>query len=243
MMSISQQILFENDDFIVVNKPAGLLTIPDRHNEALPSLAKLLEQRYGSIFIVHRLDKDTSGVIVFARNEESHRLLSARFMERKASKEYLGLVTGRIWEKEGSIDTPIAESPSKKGKMVTAKKGKPAQTTFEVLESLSLYTLLQIRIFTGRTHQIRVHMQSIGHPIAMDEVYGSGKPFYLSFIKKKYQMGKFQEEERPLMSRMALHASRLSFEDKKGQRHFFEAPLPRDFQAVLQQLRKHAAVS
>jgi 23S rRNA pseudouridine955/2504/2580 synthase/23S rRNA pseudouridine1911/1915/1917 synthase len=241
-MKVDQQILFENDDFVVVNKPAGLLTIPDRHNDTLPSLVRLLEQRLGRMYVVHRLDKDTSGVIVFARNEETHRLLSARFMERQASKEYLALVAGRIWEKEGTIETPIAESPSKKGKMITAKKGKSALTTFEVLESFSLYTLLQVRIFTGRTHQIRVHLQSIGHPVAMDEVYGNGKPFYLSFIKKKYRVGKFQEEEKPLMSRMALHASRLSFENKEGQRCAFEAPLPRDFQAVLTQLRKHAAV-
>lgn len=241
-MQLSKHILFENDDFLVINKPAGLLTIPDRHNDKLPSLSKMLEQQYGHIFVVHRLDKDTSGVIAFAKNELTHKFLSEQFQNRKADKVYLGLVTGRIWEKEGTIDTPIYESSVKRGKMMTGKKGKPALTTFGVLESFSLYTLLQVRIFTGRTHQVRVHMQSIGHPIAMDEVYGNGKPFYLSFIKKNYRISKFQEEEKPLMSRMALHASTLSFNDRKGQRHTFEAPLPKDFQAVLNQLRKHAAI-
>lgn len=242
-MHLAKQILFETDDFIVVNKPAGLLSIPDRHNELLPSMSKTLERAYEKIFVVHRLDKDTSGVMVFAKNETAHKYLSGQFQAKSTEKIYLGLVTGRVWEKEGNIDTPIEENPAKKGKMMTVKKGKPALTSYEVLESFTLYTLLKIRIFTGRTHQIRVHMQSVGHSIAMDEVYGSAKPFYLSFIKKKYRVGRFQEEEKPLMSRMALHASTLSFHDKKGQWHTFEAPLPKDFQAVLSQLRKNATVN
>lgn len=242
MKPLDKYILFKDEDLIVVNKPAGLLSIPDRFNEQLPSLSKILEQHLGKIWVVHRLDRDTSGVMVFARNEETHRFLSNQFSGRKTEKIYLGLVTGRIWEKEGKIDTPIMEDPGKKGKMTTGKKGREALTTFSVLESFNLYTFLQLHIFTGRTHQIRVHLKSIGHPVAMDELYGNGKPFYLSFIKKKYHIGKFQEEEKPLMSRMALHASSLSFEDKNGQRLLFEAPLPKDFQAVLSQLRKHAAV-
>lgn len=242
-MQIAKQILEESEDFVVVNKPAGLLTIPDRQTSGGPlNLHDLLEARYGKVFTVHRLDRDTSGVVVFARNAETHKLLSLQFENRQIRKSYLGLVTGRVWEKEGRIELPIAEDPSKKGRMTTVKKGKEALTTFEVLESFSLYTLLRIHIFTGRTHQIRVHMKATGHPIAMDEVYGSGKPFFLSYIKKKYRVGRFQEEEKPLMNRMALHAATLSFEDKKGQRHTFEAPLPKDFQAVIHQLRKHASV-
>lgn len=242
MKQLEKNILYENDDMIVVNKPAGLLTIPDRFDEHLPSLSSILEKRYGKIWVVHRLDKDTSGVIVFAKNESAHKFLSEQFLTRKTEKIYFGLVAGRIWEKEGTVDTPIMEDPKKKGKMVTGKKGKEALTKFEVLESFNLYTYLKIQIFTGRTHQIRVHLKSIGHPIAMDEVYGSSKPFYLSFIKKKYHTGKFQEEEKPLMSRMALHAFSLSFPDKNGQRLSFEAPLPKDFNAVLNQLRKHASI-
>jgi 23S rRNA pseudouridine955/2504/2580 synthase/23S rRNA pseudouridine1911/1915/1917 synthase len=240
-MQLTKHIIFENDNIIVINKPAGLLSIPDRYNDLLPSLSKILEQRYGQIFIVHRLDKNTSGVIVFAKNEATHQFLSKQFLTKKTEKIYWGLVAGRIWEKEGVIDTPIMESPGKKGRMTTGKKGKPALTTYEVLESFSLYTLLKIRIFTGRTHQIRVHLQSVGHPIAMDEIYGNGQPFYLSFVKKNYRIGKFQEEEKPLMNRMALHARTLSFDDEQGQKLTFEAPIPKDFQAVLSQLRKHAS--
>lgn len=242
-MQLSKHILFENDDFVVINKPAGLLTIPDRHNDKLPSLSKLLEQHYGHIFIVHRLDKDTSGVMVFAKNEATHQFLSEQFQSRKTDKTYLGLVTGRVQDKTGTIDIPIYESSVKRGKMLTGKKGKEALTTFEVQEYFSLYTLLKVRIFTGRTHQIRVHLQSIGHPIAMDEVYGNGKPFYLSFIKKNYRLSKNEDAEKPLMSRMALHASSLSFEDKGGKKQCFEVPPPKDFQAMLNQLRKHTTVN
>lgn len=241
-MQIAKQLLFENEDLLVVNKPAGVLTIPDRQHGSGPNLHDLLEGRFGKVFTVHRLDRDTSGVLVFARNPEAHKSLSLQFENRKIEKTYLGLVTGRVWEKQGKVELPIVEDPSHKGRMTTAKKGKAALTTFEVLESFTMYTLLQLQIFTGRTHQIRVHMKALGHPIAMDEMYGHGKPFYLSFVKKNYRVGRFQEEEMPLMSRMALHAATLSFEDKNGQRLSFEAPLPKDFQAVIHQLRKHAAV-
>lgn len=248
-MKQSKNLLFENDDFVVVNKPPGLLSIPDRFDNNLPSLAKNLERQYGKIFVVHRLDKDTSGVILFAKNEQSHRYFSGLFQNRKVDKIYLGLVTGKMWEKEGRIETPILDHPGKGGKMKTGKKssasgkasgskGKTALTTFEVLQSFDLYTLLKLQIFTGRTHQIRVHLQSIGHPIAMDDLYGSNRPFYLSMIKRNYRIGKYQEEEKPMMSRMALHASELHFIDGKGQKHAFNAPLPKDFQAVLKQLRK-----
>lgn len=241
-MQISSYILFEDDDYVVLNKPAGLLSIADRHNPHLPNLSALLEQRYGEIFVVHRLDRNTSGVMVFARHAASHQLLSTQFQEKMTEKVYLGLVQGRVWEPEGTIDKPIAESSSRRGKMIITAKGKPALTTFEVLEPFSLYTLLKIRLHTGRTHQIRVHLQSIGHSIAVDDVYGDGKPFYLSFIKKQYRLSRNQEEEKPLMSRTALHALSLGFSDQKGQRRFYEAPLPKDFRAVLSQLRKHARI-
>ncbi len=241
-MNLNKLILFENEDFIAVNKPAGLLSIPDRFNKMLPSLSHLLEQKYSEIFIVHRLDKGTSGLLLFAKNEATHRYLSKQFQDRKITKIYLALATGRILEPTGRIDTPISEQTGKGGRMKTAKKGMKALTTFEVLQTFGLYTYLKLQLFTGRTHQIRVHLQSIGHPIAMDTLYGSGEPFYLSSIKRKYRKGKYQEEEKPLMSRQALHASELHFTDEKGQKHDLKAPLPKDFKAVLNQLRKHAVV-
>lgn len=242
-MNLSKHILFENKDFVVLNKPAGLLTIPDRFNKDLPCLSRLMEQKCGKIFVVHRLDKDTSGTLVMAKNENTHRFLSQKFQNREVDKFYLALAVGRIWEKEGKIDTPIANQSGKGGRMKCAKKGGlEALTTYEVIQPFSLYTLLKLQLFTGRTHQIRVHLQSIGHPIAMDTVYGSAEPFYLSSIKRKYRLGKHQEEEKPLMSRQALHASALHFTDEKGQKHEFIAPLPKDFKAVLNQLKKHAVV-
>lgn len=241
-MNLSKYILFENEDFLAVNKPAGLLTIPDRFNKMLPNLFRLLEQKYSKIYIVHRLDKDTSGLILFAKNEATHRYLSQQFQNRKIDKFYLALATGRITEKRGRIDTPLAIQSGKGGRMKTARKGMETLTAYEVLQAFELYTFLRLQLFTGRTHQARVHLQSIGHPIAMDALYGSGEPFYLSSIKRKYRLGKYQEEEKPLMSRQALHASELHFIDEKGQRHELIAPLPKDFKAVLHQLKKHAIV-
>lgn len=237
-MVIARHLIEEQEDLVVINKPAGLLVIPDRFHPEWPCLSRMLEARYGKIWVVHRLDRDTSGVIVFARSEAAHRHLSAAFQERKVEKTYLGLVTGRPPQTEGRIDTPIMEHPGKGGQMRVGSRGKPAVTTYEVLQSFGLYSLLRLQIHTGRTHQIRVHLQSIGHPIAMDPLYGQGEPFYLSRVKRGYRMGRFQEEEKPLMSRMALHASALALTDEKGQRRLFEAPLPKDFQAVLHQLRK-----
>ena len=241
-MNLAKYLLFENEDFVVINKPAGLLSIPDRFDQTLPALSRMLEQAYGKIFVVHRLDKDTSGVLVFARNEGTHRYLSGLFQDRKVEKTYLALVTGRIWEPEGRIEAPLSRQAGKGGRMKITKNGMDALTTFEVLQPLGLYTLLKVRLHTGRTHQIRVHLQSIGHPIAMDALYGSPEPFYLSAIKRKYRVGKHQEEERPLMNRQALHARTLAFTDEKGQKHAFVAPLPKDFKAVLHQLEKQAVV-
>ncbi|PUZ21169.1 23S rRNA pseudouridine955/2504/2580 synthase/23S rRNA pseudouridine1911/1915/1917 synthase [Chitinophaga costaii] len=238
-MRIEEQILLETPDFVVVNKPSGLLTIPDRHDGELQSLRGILQKRYGEIFVVHRLDKDTSGVILFARNAEAHRYFSQLFESRGVRKFYQGLVTGQVVPSKGSILEPIIEHPAIKGKMATARKGKASHTDYEVLEDFGAYSLVQVQIHTGRTHQVRVHMKHIGNPIVMDELYGKAKPVLLSDIKKKYRLGKFTEEERPLLARLALHAFRLEFEDATGQAYTIEAPLPKDIQAVVTQLRKH----
>jgi 23S rRNA pseudouridine955/2504/2580 synthase/23S rRNA pseudouridine1911/1915/1917 synthase len=122
--------------------------------------------------------------------------------------------------------------------MVINKKGKSALTDFTLLESFGKFSLMQFRIHTGRTHQIRVHMKHIGHPIACDPLYGNGEPIMLSSIKKKFNLSKKEEEEKPLFNRLALHAERLQFTDAKKQKHKIEAPLPKDMRAFLQQLRK-----
>lgn len=234
------EILYEDEDFIIANKPAGVLVIPDRFDSAQPSLNKLLEAKYGHhIYVVHRLDRGTSGVICFARNEQAHKYISALFQAHNVEKYYTGLVTGRMLQQEGTIESAIAEHPVQKGKMVVTKKGKASRTDFKVLQQWPLYSLVQFRIHTGRTHQIRVHMQSIGHPIACDELYGDGKPFLLSAIKKKYNAPAF-EEEKPLMNRLALHASRLVFKTAAGNEIAVDAPLPKDIAACVNQLNKWA---
>ncbi len=233
------EIIFENDDFIAVNKAPGMLTIPDRHNEAPPSLYKYLQEQYGKIFIVHRLDRDTSGLVLFAKNEASHKYLSQLFEQRKIDKFYLGIVTGALTENEGSINEPIAEHPHQLGVMAVTKKGKPSVTDFKVVEDYGIYSLIEFKIHTGRTHQIRVHMKFAGHPIICDPLYGDGKPVLLSSFKRKYKLSQHDEEERPMISRLALHSFKLEFKDAQGKEHIIETPLPKDMRALLQQLKKN----
>lgn len=236
-MKLNEWILFENDDFIALNKPAGLLSIPDREGKEI-SLKKMLQEKYGQIFTVHRLDKDTSGLIVFAKNEETHRHLSRQFEERLTDKLYVGLVIGSLPETSGSINAAIAEHPGKKGVMVINRKGKEALTDYEVLQDLKIYSWVQFRIHTGRTHQIRIHMKDLGNPIVCDELYGDGKPVLLSSFKSKFKLSKNELEERPILGRLGLHAWRLKFSDMANKLVDLEAPVPKDLRATLQQLEK-----
>ena len=229
-------ILFEDQDMIVINKPAGVLSIPDRFGKEL-SIKSLLQDKYGTIFTVHRLDQATSGLIIFAKNAEAHKALSVLFEGRTIEKKYLGLVLGRP-EPNGSIDGSIMEHPVKKGQMHIHVKGKAALTTYEVVTFYKHYALVSFQIHTGRTHQIRVHAKHIGHPIIADELYGDGVKLLLSSIKKKnFKLSKSEEAEKPLLARHALHAHslKLIFKEKE---FAFEAPLPKDLAATIKQLDK-----
>ncbi|MBE2229351.1 MAG: RNA pseudouridine synthase [Chitinophagaceae bacterium] len=237
MTNLKEIILAETADWVAVNKPSGLLSIPDREGKEI-SLKVLLAGKYGHIYTVHRIDKDTSGLILFAKNEAAHRHLSLQFEERETEKIYQGLVLGVPAETKGRTDAAIAEHPVQKGLMVVHRKGKEAVTEYEVLEDFGRYALLQFRILTGRTHQIRVHMKNLGHPIVCDPLYGDGKSLLLSAVKAKFKLSKTDEEERPLMGRLALHAFRLGFNDTNGERVQLEAPLQKDMRATLSQLRK-----
>lgn len=232
-------VIFENDDFLAINKEPGMLTIPDRHDDTQLSLYKSLNQQYDKIFIIHRLDRDTSGLILFAKNETAHKYFSQLFEQRNIQKKYLGLVRGSMPAKTGSINEPIAEHPVKRGMMTISRKGKASLTNYEVLEDYGIYSLVQFEIQSGRTHQIRVHAKSIGHPIICDEIYGDGKPILLSSFKKKYKLSQHDLEERPIISRLALHSASLHFKDIHQKDFFIEAPLPKDMKALLQQLRKN----
>lgn len=236
-MKLTDLIIEEHIDWIAINKPSGLLSIPDREGKEV-SLKSLLKERYGDIFTVHRLDKDTSGLIVFARNEAVHKHLSLQFEERQTKKIYQGLVIGSLAEAKGSINSPIAEHPALNGTMIVHRKGKESLTDYEVMDDFGIYSFVQFRIHTGRTHQIRVHMKEIGHPIVCDPLYGDGKPVLVSSLKSKFKLSKDVEEERPILNRLALHAYLLTFHDRKGKLIELEASLPKDMRATLQQLAK-----
>lgn len=233
----SDWILTEQSDWVAIDKPSGILSIPDRLGKER-SLKTWLAERYGNIYTVHRIDRDTSGLILFARTLEAQQLLSAQFEHRKAEKTYLGMVTGCPADATGTIEAPIAEHPARNGTMIIHRNGKHAHTTFTLIDRFPGYSLLQFKILTGRTHQIRVHAREMGHPIVCDPLYGDGKPFLLSSLKKKFHLSKKEDEERPLMGRLALHAYQLSFTDTFGTRITLEAPLHKDMRAMLQQLRK-----
>jgi 23S rRNA pseudouridine955/2504/2580 synthase/23S rRNA pseudouridine1911/1915/1917 synthase len=232
-------ILHETENFIALNKPSGMLSIPDREGKE-PSLKTMLREKYGNIFTVHRIDRDTSGLILFAKNEAAHKHYSKQFEERQTKKIYTGLVIGSPSNPSGSVNVPIAEHSSLNGTMIVHQRGKESLTDYEVVEDFGIYSYLRFRIHTGRTHQIRVHMKEIGHPIVCDPLYGDGKPVLISALKKKYNLSKNELEERPILSRLALHAFQLTFTDLKGESVELEAPLHKDMRATLQQLQKRA---
>jgi 23S rRNA pseudouridine1911/1915/1917 synthase len=236
-MKIDELIVYSDDDVVAVNKPSGLLTIPDREGKG-DSLKEMLQKKFPEIFTVHRLDRDTSGIVVFARNEKIHRHLSMQFENRETEKYYNGLVLGTPPQDSGTINEPISEHPTKKGCMTVYRKGKESITDYEVLDSFRLFSWMRFRIHTGRTHQIRVHMKHIGSPIACDPLYGDGKPVFISQIKNNYKLSQHDDEERPMLSRLALHASELKIHGREGKQYHFEAPLPKDMKAIVQQLKK-----
>ena len=221
-------ILFEDEDMIVVNKPAGLLSIPDRFGKDA-SVKSMLQEKFGAIFTVHRLDQQTSGLIIFAKNAEAHKVLSELFEGRTIIKKYFGLVNGRP-QPEGIIEENMMEHPIRKGYMMIHAKGKESKTSYEVVKYFKQYAWVNF--------QIRVHAKHIGHTIVSDDLYGDGEKLKLSSIKKKnFKLAKVEEEERPLMGRQALHAASVQFEYKGKELHL-EAPLPKDLAATLKQLEK-----
>ena len=238
MSIVKKLIILQDDNIVAVNKPSGLLTVPDRFDDKLPSLKKLLREEFGEIFVIHRLDRDTSGLLIFGLNAEIHRYYSGIFEDRKVEKTYLGLVHGVPSVVEGTIDKLIAPHFTVKGKMMVYRKGKNAITHYRVLETFGIYSLAEFKIETGRTHQIRVHMQDMGHPVVCDALYGKEEPVLLSRIKRNYKLSKLEEEERPLLSRLALHSWKLNCADPEGKDLSLEAEMAKDMTAVLQQLRK-----
>lgn len=237
-MKSKVELIYHDEAVIIVNKPPNYLSIPDRYSPQIPNVLGFLRAQFEEVFTVHRIDKPTSGIMCFAKNAEAHRNLSSQFQERTVQKIYLALVEGKPLKKTGIIDKPIAQNKLSASRMVIAERGKRSITHYKVIDEFRHFALVEADIKTGRTHQIRVHFQSMGHPLAIDELYGKREQLYLSEIKSKYKLGKF-EDERPLMSRTTLHANKLSIDHPvTGERLNFEAPPHKDFAAIVRQLRK-----
>ncbi len=229
-------LLFEDEDILVLDKPAPFLVLPDRFDAELPNLYTLLNELYGKMFTVHRLDKETSGVIVFAKTPEAHALLSEQFTQHTVKKLYNAIVVGNYANPTGSINLPISEG--RFGKMkVNFNNGREAVTNYTVIEALQGYALIEVTPQKGSTHQIRVHLSEIQTPVLCDGIYGKGSNFFLSHIKLNYKIA--GEEEHPLLSRTALHAASITFTHPTSkEEQTYSAPLPKDLNLVMKYLRK-----
>ena len=234
-------VLYSDNDIVVVNKPSGLLSIPDRYDLTLPSVKTLVHDMFGASYPVHRLDRETSGVLVVALTPESHRVLNEQFERHSVRKTYVAIVAGIVDRDTIEIDIPIMPDPRRKGLMKPSARGKESKTIVRVIEKFRLATMVECDLITGRQHQIRVHCAAIGHPLLVDPDYGTSAAFMLSSIKRKFNLAKGQEE-RPIIDRLTLHAAKLTFvHPGTGQETTFTADAPKDFQATLQVLRKYAA--
>lgn len=232
------EVVFENDDYVIINKPAPYLSVPDRYDKDLPNAFSHMVKKYDEIYLVHRLDKETSGLMAFAKNDAALSHISQLFENRSVSKKYHGIVEGTMTNDEGTIEGAIQAVPKKRGRYEVNKDGKESSTDYKVLEKFKLYSLVEFAPLTGRTHQIRVHAAYIGYPILADKFYGYSDSFKLSSIKRKKFNLKREDTERPLLTRHALHAYSLEFQDQKGITIKAEAPIPKDMKACLHQMRK-----
>lgn len=227
-------ILFENQDLIVVNKPPFLSSLDDREGGNL-NMLRLAKQYHADAQICHRLDRETSGLLLIAKNPEAYRFISMQFEHRKIKKIYHAVINGIHVFENIHVNLPILNLGNK-NVAINKQSGKPAETIFNSLHYFKHYTLVECMPITGRMHQIRIHLASQRACIAGDEMYG-GKPVFLSEMKRKYQIGKDQEEL-PIMKRFALHAREITFRINENTEMTFQAPYPKDFETLLKLLNK-----
>ena len=213
-------ILYADSNLLVIDKPSGVLSIPDGYDHAVPYLGRLLEPFYGRLWVVHRLDKGTSGVMVFARNPEVHSELNKQFSEHQVMKTYHAIISGNPEWSEKMSAFPLRANVGRRNRTaVDIAKGKHAVTRFRMLEKFPGHALLEAKPETGRTHQIRAHLYDLGFSILSDTLYGF-------------------EEISPFIGRLALHASELTFwHPSTGEMVTFGAPYPQDLELALSQLR------
>ncbi|AMR33260.1 RNA pseudouridine synthase [Mucilaginibacter sp. PAMC 26640] len=227
-------ILFENDDIIVVNKPPFISSLDEREGGDI-NMLRLAKQYTDDAQICHRLDKETSGALIVAKNPEAYRAVSMQFERRKVKKVYHAVIDGTHVFDNLFIDLPIL-NVGKGSVTISRQEGKRAETWFQSLKYYKHYTLVECRPVTGRMHQIRIHLATQRASIAGDEMY-KGLPVYLSKLKRKYQLGKDQEEL-PIMKRFALHAYEVSFKLLNEEEITVHAPYPKDFETLLKLLDK-----
>lgn len=234
-------ILYDDAALIAFNKPSGLPVIPERWHPEWPCLRSIATERLDiPLYVVHRIDASTSGLVLFAKTAATHRELCRQFAQHQVEKTYLALVKGEVAEDALTIQRSIAGHPNRPGVMTVSRSGKAALTSIRVLERFRGFTFLEVLPQTGRQHQIRVHLQAIGHPLLVDPIYGQSEAFFLSAIKAVFHL-KEGEKEQPLIRRLTLHAAALRFQHpERKEQMTIMAPESKDFQAVLRNLRKYA---
>ena len=231
-------IVHEDEDIIAVSKASGVSVGGDRWDESRERLDRLVAEivHESKIFTIHRIDRETSGLVIFAKNEAAHRRLSLAFEERDVAKRYIAVVNGRPSWKETACDLPLFPNGNKQHMTIIDRyRGKKSLTRFTLLHGAGNYSVLEALPETGRTHQIRVHAAALGFPVVCDSLYGREKPVLLSHIKKNWRGDPL--EEKPLLARLGLHAAELSLPASGGVIKLC-APLPRDMAALINQIEK-----
>jgi RluA family pseudouridine synthase len=242
-------VIYEDERAVAVNKPPGLSVGGDRWDESKERLDRLLSAFIGvqKLYTVHRIDRDTSGIVVFAKDAETHKRLSGAFESRDVKKRYIAIVHGRPPWKETVCDLPLVPNGNKQHHTIIDQyRGKKSLTRFHLLGSAGNYSVVEAFPETGRTHQIRVHLAALGHPVVCDEFYGNTKPVFLSAIKRGWRGDPF--EEKPLLTRLGLHGAELYIPEYKSsvgpadadseKGVTLMAPLFRDMAALVNQMEK-----